>query len=184
MLINILLLSRVCVKSYFTLIATPLDFSSVQSLSCVWFFATPWTAARQASLSITNSWSLPRLMSIELVMPSNPLILCRPLLLVPSILPSIRVQISQLYTLGGQSIGVSASASVLPVNIQDCSPLGWTGWISLPSQGLLRYRYKLALCPVQSASAAVKFLVYPSSTPFLLGDHKFVFHVFESVSVL
>ena len=66
------------------------DISSVQSLSCVLFFATPWTAAHQASLSITNSWSLLKLMSIKLVMPSNHLILCRPLLLLPSIFPSIR----------------------------------------------------------------------------------------------
>ena len=64
-------------------------FSSVQSLSHVWLFATPWTAAHQASLSITNSWSLPKPMFIESVMPSNHLILCRPLLL-PSIFPSIR----------------------------------------------------------------------------------------------
>ena len=67
------------------------QFSSVQSLSCVWLFATPWTAAHQASLSITNSWSLTELMSIELVMPSNHLILCCPPLLLPSIFPSIRV---------------------------------------------------------------------------------------------
>ena len=65
--------------------------SSVQSLSYVRFFATPWTAARHAYLSNTNSWSLPKLMSTELVMPSNHLILCRPLLLLPSIFPSIRV---------------------------------------------------------------------------------------------
>ena len=68
----------------------PVQFSSVQLLSHVWLFVTPWTAARQASLSITNSWSLLKLMSIELVMPSNRLILCYPLLL-PSIFPSIRV---------------------------------------------------------------------------------------------
>ena len=66
-------------------------FSSVQSLSCVQFFATQWTAAHQASLSITNSQSLLKLMSIESEMPSNHLILCRPLLLPPSIFPSIRV---------------------------------------------------------------------------------------------
>ena len=66
-------------------------FSSVQSLSCVLLFAAPWTAAHQASLSITNSWSLLKLMSIESVMPSNHLILCHPLLLLPSIFPSIRV---------------------------------------------------------------------------------------------
>ena len=67
------------------------QFSSVQSLSYVWLFATPWTAARQAFLSIRNSWSLLKLMSIELVMPSNNLILCRPIYLPPSIFPSIRV---------------------------------------------------------------------------------------------
>ena len=73
------------------------QFSSVQSLSRVWRFATPWTAARQASLSITNSQSLLKLMSIKLVMPSNHLILCHPLLLLPSIFPSIRVfPVSQL----------------------------------------------------------------------------------------
>ena len=67
------------------------QFSSVQSLSRVRLFANPWTAAQQASLSITNSWSLLKLMSIKLAMPSNHLILCRPLLLLPSTLPSIRV---------------------------------------------------------------------------------------------
>ena len=65
--------------------------SSVQSFSCIWLFATPWTTARQASLSITNSRSLLKLISIESVMPSNHLILCRPLLLLPSVFPSIRV---------------------------------------------------------------------------------------------
>ena len=68
-----------------------MNISSVQSFSHVRLFAIPWTAARQASLSITNSWSLIKLMLIESVMPSNQLILCRPLLLVPSIFPSIRV---------------------------------------------------------------------------------------------
>ena len=67
------------------------QFSSVQSLSCIRLFVTPWTAARQASLSITNSRSPPKPMSIESVMPSNHLILCHPLLLLPSIFPSIRV---------------------------------------------------------------------------------------------
>ena len=67
------------------------QFSSVQSLSRVRLSATPWTAARQASLSITNSWSLLKLLSVESVMPSNHLILCHPLLLPPSIFPSIRV---------------------------------------------------------------------------------------------
>ena len=71
--------------------AFDIQFSSVQSLSRVWLFANPWTAAHQASLSITNSQSPPKPMSIELVMPSSHLILCRPLLLLPSIFPSIRV---------------------------------------------------------------------------------------------
>ena len=68
-----------------------MSFSSVQSLSCVWLFVTPWTTARQPSLTISNSWSLPKPMSIVLVMPSNHFILCRPLLLLPSIFPGIRV---------------------------------------------------------------------------------------------
>ena len=71
-------------------------FSSVQSLSHVWFFATPWTAARQASLSITNSQSSPKSMSVVLVMPSNHLILCHPLLLLPSIFPNIMVFSNEL----------------------------------------------------------------------------------------
>ena len=110
--------------------------SSVQSLSQVWLFVTPWTAARQATLSITTSQSLLKLMSIELVMSSNHLILCCPLLLPPSISPSIRV-FSNVSVLC-QSIGISASASVLPMNIQDWFPLGWTVWISLQSKGLSR----------------------------------------------
>ena len=113
-------------------------FSSVQfSRSVMSNSATPWTAARQASLSITNSWSLPKLMPIESVMPSNYIILCHPLLCLPSIFPaSGSFQMSQLFTSGGQSIGISASTSVLPVNTQDWCPLGWTGWISLQSKGL------------------------------------------------
>ena len=106
----------------------------VQSLSCVQLFATPWTAACQASLSFTVSQSLLKLMSIKLVMPSN-LIFCRPLLL-PSFFPSIKV-FSNEFISGGQSIGASAS-SVLPVNIQGWFPLGWTGLISLLSMGLSR----------------------------------------------
>ena len=110
----------------------------IQSLSRVRLSVTPWTAACQASLSITNSWSLLKIMSIELVMPSNHLILCRPLL-PPSIFPSIRVfPLSQLFASGGQRIGASASASVLPMNSQGWFPLGWTGLMSLLSKGLSR----------------------------------------------
>ena len=113
-------------------------FSAVQLLSHIWLFATPWTATCQASLSFTISRSLLKLMSIKSVMPSNHLILC-PLLLLPSILSSIRIFSnqsvlpsgsslkSQFFTSGGQSIGASASSSVLPMNIQDWVPLGLTG---------------------------------------------------------
>ena len=96
------------------------QFSSVQLLSHVQLFATPWTAACQASLSITNSQSLLKLMAIESVIPSDHLILCRPLLLLPSSFPTPGFfLICQLLTACGQSIGASASASVLPMNIQD-----------------------------------------------------------------
>ena len=99
----------------------------------------PWTAACQASLSLTNSQSLLKFMSIELVMPSNHLILYCPLLLAPSIFASIRVFPNEsVLHIRWPTIGVSASASLLPVNIQDWFPLGWTGWISLLSRGLSR----------------------------------------------
>ena len=108
------------------------QFSSVQSLSHVWLFETPWTAAGQASPSITNSWSLLKLMSIKSVMPSNHFILCHPLLLLLQSYPaSGSFQMSQFFTSGGQSIGASASASILPMNIQDWFPLGLTGLVSL-----------------------------------------------------
>ena len=110
------------------------QFSSVQSLSCVRLFVTPWTAACQASLCLTNSQSPPKPMSIELVMPSNHLILCHRLLFLPSIFPSI--QMSQFFASGGQSIGASALAPILLMNIQDWFPLGWTGWISVQAKGL------------------------------------------------
>ena len=113
--------------------------SWVQLLGRIRLFETPWMAAHQASLSITNSWSSLRLTSIESVMPSSHLILCRPLLLLPLIPPSIRVfSRSQLFSWGSQSIGVSALASVLPMNTQDRFPLEWTSCISLQSKGLSR----------------------------------------------
>ena len=109
--------------------------SLVQSLSHVRLSATPCTAARQASLSIINSQRFFKLMFIESVMPSNHPILCHPLLLC---LQSGSFPVSQFFPSSGQSIGVSASASVLPMIIQDWPPLGWTGWISLQSKGLAR----------------------------------------------
>ena len=116
------------------------DYSVQFSHLVVWLFATPWTTARQASLSITNSQGPPKPMFIESVMPSNHLILCRPLLLLPQPLPaSESFPMSQLFTSGGQSTGVSALTSVLPTNTQDWLPLGWAGWISLHRDPILRF---------------------------------------------
>ena len=113
--------------------------SSVQSLSWVWLFATPWIAACQASLSITISRSSLRLTSIESVMPSKHLILCHPLLLLPSIIPSIRVFSNEsLLDIRWPKYWSFSFSIVLPMNIQDGFPLGWTGWISLQSKGLSR----------------------------------------------
>ena len=99
----------------------------------------PWTAACQAPLSFTILWNLLRFVSLESVMPSNHLILCQPLHLLPSVLPSIRAFLmSLLFTSGGQSVGASASASVLPMNIQDWLSLGLTGLMSFLSKGLSR----------------------------------------------
>ena len=107
----------------------------VQSLSHVQLFATPWAKGPQASLSITSSWSFLKLMSIELVMPSNHLIICRPLVLLPSIFPSIRVFSSES-ALHIRWPEYWSLASVLPMDIQGRFPLGLTGLISLQSQGL------------------------------------------------
>ena len=100
-------------------------YSSVQfSVSVVSYSTNLWTTGHQASQSITNSQSLLKFISIESVMPSNHHILCRPLLLLPSIFPSIRV----FSTSGGHSIGASGSTSVLPMDIQDWFPLDWLVW--------------------------------------------------------
>ena len=144
------------------------QFNSVQSLSHVWLFATPWISAHQASLSITNSRSSLKLMSTESVMPSSHLILCRPLLLLPPIPPSIRVfPMSHLFASGGQSIGVSASASVLPMNTQDWSPLEWTGWICFQSKGLSRVIPKPQFKSINSS--VLSFLYSPTLTS--IHDH-------------
>ena len=95
------------------------QFSSIQLFSHVQLFVTPWTAAHQASPSITDTWSRLKLMSIALVMPSNHIILCHPLFLPPSIFHSIQVFSNELVLCINQSIGVSASASVFPMNSQD-----------------------------------------------------------------
>ena len=116
-----------------------LNLFIVQSLSCVQLFATPWTAAHQASLSITTSWSLLKVMSIESVMPSNHVILCCPLFLLPSIFPIIKVfsNVSVLCIRWPKYWSFSFSISPA-MNILDWFPLGWTGWISLQSKGLSR----------------------------------------------
>ena len=116
----------------------PLQFISVQSLSRVWLFVAPWTAACQASLSITNSWTYPN--SCPLSRWCHPTISSSvvPFSCPQSFPASGSFPMSQFFTSNGQSIGVSASASVLPINIQDWFPLGWTGWISLLSKGLSR----------------------------------------------
>ena len=130
-----------------------MKIGAVQSLSCVRLFATPWNAARQAFLSITNSWNLLKLMSIELVMPSNHLILCHPLLLLPSIFPSIRV---------------FSSESVLPIRW----PKYWSFSFSIsPSNeysGLISFRIDwFNLLAVQGLSR-----VFPNTT---VQKHQFFF---------
>ena len=129
--------SLLCQRCHEFTIADLEDFSSVHH-SVVSDSANPWTAAHQASLSITNSQSLLKPMSIESVMPPNHLILYHPFSSCPQSFPSEFFQMSQLFASGGQSIGASASTSVLPMNTQGWSPLGWTGWISLQSKGLSR----------------------------------------------
>ena len=118
----------------------PPALSSVQSHSHVRLFATPWTAAHQASLSITNSRSLYS-NSCPLSRWCHPAISSSavPFSSCPQSLPASRsFPMNQLFASGGQSIGVSPSTSVLPMNTQDWSPLGWTGWIFLQSRGLSR----------------------------------------------
>ena len=117
---------------------------SVQLLGSVQLFVTPWTAACQASLAIINSWSLLKLMSIELMTPSNHLTPCCPLLLLPSVFPSKRIFSNKSllcirwWKYWSFSFIRTEYSSVLPMNIQDWFPLGSTGWISLQSKGLLR----------------------------------------------
>ena len=115
------------------------NISSVQLLSRVWLFATPWTAARQASLSITNSQSLLKLVSIESVVhPTFSSSVVPFSSHIQSFSASGSFPVSQFFTSSGQSIGASASASVLPMNILEWLALGWTGWNSLQTKGLSR----------------------------------------------
>ena len=127
------------IKNQIEKYSIPIQFSFVQSLSCVRLFATPWTVACQASLSITNSWSLLKFMSIESVTPSNHGILCHPLLLLPSIFPNIRVFSNESVLRIRWPNYWSFSFSISPSNEHPgLISLGWTGWISLQSKGLSR----------------------------------------------
>ena len=126
---------------------------------------TPWTTARQASPSITNSRSSLRLMSIESVMPSSHLILCHPLSSCLQSFPaSGSFPMSQFFTSGGQSIGDSASASVLPMNIQDRLPLGLNYWISLQSKGLSRV---FSNTTVQKHQFCAQLSLWSTSHPYM-----------------
>ena len=150
--------------------------STVQSLSRVWLFVTPWTAAHQASLFITNSRSLLKLMPIESVMPSNHLILCRSLLLLSSIFPSIGVfsneSVLHVRWLKYWSFSFSISPSNSGLPIQDWFPLGWTGLISLQSKGLSRV---FSYSAVQKLNSLVLSLLYgPTLTSIHTGkSHSF-----------
>ena len=132
----------ICIQLYqinilYTFNSVVAQFSSVQSLSHVRLFATPWIAARQASLSITNSRSSLKLMSIESVMPSSHLILCCPRLLLPPIPPSIRVFSNESTLHMRWPKYWSFSFSIIPSKeIPGLISLEWTGWISLQSKGL------------------------------------------------
>ena len=181
------------------------QFSSVQSLGRVRLFVTPWTASHQASLSITNSWSLPKPVSIELVMPSNHLILRCPLLLLPSIFPSTRVfpnesvlcirwlkywsfsfssrileWVAYPFSRGSSwprnLTGVSyigVSAPDLPMNIQGCFPLGWTGWISLLSKGFSRVFSKPQFKSINSLTLSFPYSPTLTSVDDSWKDHSF-----------
>ena len=145
-----------------------LQFSSVQSFSCVSLFATPWTAAHQAFLSITNSQRLLKLMLIKSVMPS----ISSSVILFSSCFQSSPASgsfpMSQFFTSGGQSTRVSASMSVLPKNIQEWFPLGLTGLISLQSKGLSR----VCLLQHQSSKASIlrcsAFFMAQLSHPYMI----------------
>ena len=134
-----------------------IQFSSVQSLSRVWLFATPWTAAPQASLSITSSWRLLKLMSVKSVMPFNYLILCCPLLLLPSILPSIRVFSNESVLHIRWPKYWSFSFSLSPSNeysgLISLKSVGSPRWISLQFKGLSRVFSKTTVQKHQFFSA-------------------------------
>ena len=146
----------------------------VQSLSHVWLSETPWTEVLQASLYFAISWSLLKLMSIESVMPSSLLILYCPLLLLSPIPPRIRV-FSNESTLHMRcpKYWSSASASVLPMNTQDWSHLGWTDWIFLQSKGLSRV---FSNTTVQNQRSNCQHLVDHQKSKRVAGKHLFLLY--------
>ena len=133
--------------------------SSIQSYSSVQLFLTPCTAAHQASQSIANSWSLPKLMAIESVMPSNHLILCHPLLLLPSIFPNIRAFSNESVLLirwpkyWSFSFNISSSREY-----SGLISLGWTGWISMQSKRLSRVFYNTTVQNYSTSDSHLRFL--------------------------
>ena len=144
-------------------------FSSVQLLSYVWLFVTPWTTASQTTLSITNSWSLPKLMSIESVMPSNHLILCRPILLLPSIFPNIRAFSNESTLHIRWPKYWSFSFSISPSNEHTGLISFRTDWLDLLAvqgtlKSLLQYHSSKA-----SISSALSFLYSPTLTSMTTG---------------
>ena len=150
--------TRVQINGLKIIFCPSVQFSSVQSLSRVWLFVIPWTAACQDSLSITSPPSLFKLMCIESVMPSNYLLLCCSLLFLPSIFPSIRVFSNKpVLLIRWPNYWSFTSASVLPMNIQDGFPLEWTGWISLLSKGLSRTFSNTTLQKHQFSGAQLYF---------------------------
>ena len=146
-------------------------YNVVQLLSHIWLFATPWTPAQKASMSFTISPSLLKLMSTELVMPSNHLILCTPFSFCPQSFPaSGSFLMSQLYASGGQSIGVSASASVLPMNNQGWFPLELACLISVLYKQLSRIFSSLTIRKHQFSGAQSSLWSSSHICTWLLGE--------------
>ena len=142
----------------------PIQLSSVQSLSHVRLFATPWITVRQASLSITNSWSSLKLMAIESVMPSSHLILCLPLLFLPPIPPSIRVFSNESTLYMRWPKNCSFNFSIIPSKEHPgLISLEWTGWISLQAKGLSRIFSNTTVLIKNINSSALSFLHSPTS---------------------
>ena len=155
-------------------------FFVVHLLSCVWLFLTPWTAVCQASLFFTVSWRwLLKLMSTKLVMASNHLILCCPLLLLPSFFPSSgSFPVSQFSASGGQSLGTSASASVLPMNIQDWYWIDWLGLLAVHGtlKSLLQHHNLKASILQRSAFFMIQLL-----HPYMTNVKNFALPIWTSV---